>query len=165
MRKISVIADTGALISLELGNLLPKCFSVENFKFIVGEKVKLELEEIATIDDEIGNASKDILCSVGKEIIVKRSDKEFEKGEYEALELLKTLNADLLISDDIEFVRKNKSDDDRINFSTIVIFILYNKEEITKEEALRAIDKIFEKREWGENLIYIKGRQMIEENK
>jgi len=118
MRKISVIADTGALISLELGNLLPKCFSMKNFKFIIGEKIKSELEETATIDDEIGNASKDILCSIEKEIIVERSDKEFEKGEYEALELLKTLNADLLISDDIEFVKKNKSDDDRIKRKT-----------------------------------------------
>ncbi|MDI6856593.1 MAG: hypothetical protein QMD21_07430 [Candidatus Thermoplasmatota archaeon] len=158
---MKVIADTSALISIELSGLLSIC--LENFQFILGPKVRSELEEIAIIDDPIGRAARKILKLIEKQIELRESKKEFEYGEYEALELLKELDASLLISDDIEFVSKEEEKDDRISFSTILIFILYKIGKISKAKAISAVDKIFEHREWKENLIYIIAKHLLEE--
>ena len=97
--KLTVVADTGAVISLALSGLLGIC--KKQFNIIIGEKIASELKEISMKDDELGKAAKQALKEVG----IKSTGKNFEKGENEALELLKETKADILISDDIVFVR------------------------------------------------------------
>ncbi len=110
---LTVIADTGAAISLALSGLLDVC--KKHFKIVIGEKIAAELKEISLWDDELGKAAKEVL----NDIEIKPTGYFFEKGEEEALELLKQTKADVLISDDISFVKKHKSNE-KISFSVIL---------------------------------------------
>ncbi len=56
---LTVVADTGAVLSLELSGLFEDC--MKNFRIIIGEKIAEELQEIALGDDELGEAAKDAL--------------------------------------------------------------------------------------------------------
>jgi len=156
---MKVAADTGALVSLQLCGILEKSF--EHFTYYIGKRIKEELEELSRYDDEIGIAAREVLSFIGKGIEVVETG-EHEEGEYEALEILNKLNAQLLISDDIKFVKKLQ--DERVSFSTIILFILHKAGVITKEDALNALDLIFERRKWSENLIYITARAMLEKD-
>lgn len=78
------------------------------------------------------------------------------------MELLRRENYPLLISDDIKFVKKEEKEE-RISFSTILIFLLYKKGKIKKKKAIDAIDSIFDKREWSKNIIYIDARELLKE--
>lgn len=152
-----VIADTGAAVSLALSGLLDIC--KKHFRIIIGEKIAKELKEISsTADDELSKAAKEVL----KETEIVSAERNFEKGEYEALELLGKINADILISDDIEFVRKNRNNE-KISFSVILFGILLEKNIITKKDFLKAVNRMFEKREWEENLIYLVAKNILEE--
>ena len=152
---LTVVADTGALLSLELGGLFDICRS--NFKIVIGMKIADELRMIASTDDELGMAAKNILGRID----VVDVGKIFDKGEDEALELLAELNADILISDDIEFVKKHKTNE-KISFSVILPGILMEKNLITKGEFITAIDGMFQKRGWTENLIYLVAKNILE---
>jgi len=61
---MKIAADTGALISLELCGILEK--SLEFFGCLIWEKIKAELEQIATTPDELGEAARDILSLMGR---------------------------------------------------------------------------------------------------
>lgn len=154
--RFTVAADTGAVLSLVLSGLFDAC--KEQFRIIIGTKIATELEEISLIDDDLGNAAKELL----KELEIMPASHNFDKGEDEALYLLKETNADILVSDDIEFVKKHR-DNEKISFSVVLFGILLEKKVITKENFLRAVDKMFEKRKWEENLIYLVAKEMVEE--
>lgn len=153
---LTVVADTGAAVSLALSGLLGIC--KKNFRIIIGEKIAKELKEISSKDDELAEAAKYIL----KDIEIKSANGNFEKGEDEALELLSQMKADILISDDIEFVKKNSSNE-KISFSVVLFGILLEKKIITRKDFLNAVNRMFEKREWEENLIYLVAKNMLEE--
>lgn len=159
MGKLRIGADTGALLSLTLGGLLKKCLT--HFDIMIGGRIRSELDEISQKNDELGKAAKEILMYTGKDIKVEELKAEFEKGELEALELLETKKADLLISDDVAFVREQG--DERISFSVILPGILYEKGILSKREFIDAVNSIFRKRNWEENLIYLVAKSLIEE--
>jgi len=133
----TVVADTGAVISLVLSGLFGVCQN--HFRIIIGEKIAEELQEIALGDDELGEAAK------------------------EALELLKNNKADILISDDIKFVKKHKNNE-KISFSVILFGILMERKIISKNEFLMAVNAMFGKRKWEENLIYLVAKNMLEDD-
>lgn len=139
---LTVVADTGAAVSLALSGMLGICR--KNFRIIIGEKIAEELKEISSRDDELAGAAKHFL----KEAEIISASGNFGKGEDEALELLSHMKADILISDDIEFVRKNRNNE-KISFSVVLFGILLEK-------------KIITKREWEENLIYLVAKNMLE---
>lgn len=152
-----VVADTGAVISLALSGLFGIC--QKHFKIIIGEKIAEELIEIASFNDELGEAAKEVL----EVIEVKPAGKNFSQGEDEALELMKITKADILISDDIRFVKK-QSRNEKISFSVVLFGILLEKKIITKRNFLNAVNDMFMKREWEENLIYLVAKNLLEED-
>ena len=154
--RLTIVADTGALLSLALSGLSDVC--KQHFRIIAGEKVLEEIEEISLNDDELGKAAKEIL----KSIEVVPAGRKFRKGEDEALELLAKTKADILISDDIEFVKKHRKNE-KISFSVILFGILLERKVITKKEFINAVNVMFEKREWEENLIYLVAKHLLEE--
>ncbi len=151
-----IVADTGAVLSLALSGLFDVC--KKNFRIIIGEKIAEELKEISLRDDELAKAAKEVL----KEIEIKSAGINLDKGEYEALELLKEIKADVLISDDIEFVKRNRNNE-KISFSVVLFGILLEKNIITKKDFMNAVNSMFKKREWDENLIYLVAKSMLEE--
>lgn len=152
-----VVADTSALLSLELSGLADIC--KKYFKILIGERIADELRVISLTDDDLGMAAKNIL----KEADVIPVNRKFDKGEDEALELLSELKADILITDDIDFVKKHISNE-KINFSVILFAILLQRKIITKDDFTDAINNLFEKREWNENLIYLVAKNILEES-
>jgi predicted nucleic acid-binding protein len=154
--RITVVADTGAVLSLALSGLFDVC--KKQFRIIIGKKIEEELMTISLIDDELGSTAQELLRKL--EIIPVSHN--FDKGEEEALYMLNEINADILVSDDIVFVKKQRNNE-KISFSVVLFGILLEKRIITKEDFLRAIDKMFEKRKWNENLIYLVAKEIVEE--
>ncbi len=152
----TMVADTSALLSLALSGLFKLCD--KHFKILTGEKVAEELREISSREDGLGKAAKEVLESV--ELI--SSSKKFSQGEDEALELLDKTKADLLISDDIEFVKKHKQNE-KVSFSIVLFGILLERKIITKRDFLSAVETMFKNREWEENMIYLVAKNMLEE--
>ena len=151
-----VVADTGAVISLVLSGTFRIC--QKHFRIISGEKVAEELKEISLEDDELGKAAKEAL----NEIEIVSTGKKFDIGEDEALELSEKMGADILISDDIKFVKKHRNNE-KISFSVVLLGILMERKIISKNDFLKAINAIFGKRKWEENLIYLVAKNMLED--
>lgn len=86
---------------------------------------------------------------------------DFKEGEFEALKLLEEKNADILISDDIAFTKKQN--DERIAFSVILLGILYERKIFDRGDFIEAINSIFRKRRWEENQIYLIAMTIVEE--
>lgn len=152
-----VVADTGAVISLVLSGMFRIC--QKHFRIISGEKIVEELKEISLEDDELGKAAKEAL----NEIEIVSAGKKFDFGEDEALELLENMGADILISDDIRFVKKHRNNE-KISFSVVLLGILMERKIISKNDFLRAVNAMFGKRKWEENLIYLVAKNMLEED-
>ncbi len=150
MDKLSVAADTSALLSLKLSNCLEDALKL--FTFCIGLTIKKELKEISKTKDRLGIAAKRILNMVNDHIKLIETN-EFEEGELEALKIYRNENLDLLVSDDIKFV---KSHQEEAHFSTLLLLVLVKEDIFTKNELIKNLEKIFEKREWNRNnLIYI----------
>ena len=72
-----------------------------------------------------------------------------------------TLKADLLISDDIDFVNKERNKNPRIAFSIILIFLLYQARIISKTKTKFHMNRIFKARKWKENLIIETAKELM----
>ena len=154
--RLIVVADTSAILSLSLSGLLVKC--EKEFRIVVGTKICAELEGISKGDDDLGNAARSALHSVE----MRKTMHSYLRGEDEALDILAELDADLLISDDIKFVMKNKGNR-KIAFSVILLGVLLEQNKITKADFIKAVDSIFAKRNWDENLIYLTAKYILQE--
>lgn len=117
------------------------------------------MREISLENDALGNAAIEVL----KEIEIISTGNKFAQGEDEALELLAQMNADILISDDIRFVKKHKNNE-KISFCVVLFGILLERRIISKNDFLNAVNAMFGKRKWEENLIYLVAKNMIEED-
>ncbi|MBU4077186.1 MAG: hypothetical protein KKI06_10865, partial [Euryarchaeota archaeon] len=137
--------------------MLPIC--QKHFRIISGEKIAEELKEISLEDDDLGKAAKEALNYI--EIV--SAGKKFDIGEDEALELLEKMGADILISDDIRFVKKHRNNE-KISFSVLLLGILMERKNISKIQFLNAVNVMFGKRKWEENLIYLVAKNMLEED-
>ncbi len=155
--RLTVVADTGAVLSLELSGLFGVC--QKHFRILIGERIAEELREISLESDALGNAA----IEVSKEIEIISTGNKFAQGEDEALELLAQMKADILISDDIRFVKKHKNNE-KISFCVVLFGILLERKIISKNDFLSAVNAMFGKRKWEENLIYLVAKNMIEED-
>lgn len=149
--KMGIAIDTGALISLQLSGLLKKSFKY--FSFFIGNVIKGELEDMEKTRDNIGIAANDTLKLVSAGNIRLVEIPKEKTGEVEALKVMKKQGCDFLVSDDIKFVMKTQKKFENVHFSVFIIYVLYELGDITKEEAIESVDKIFKKRSWSENLI------------
>ncbi len=155
---MKIVADTGALISLKFSSLYEVC--IRYFDIIIGYKIEKELREIADKRDRLGKAAKSLLKD--RRIIRLKFKKKFKKGELEAEIIFKILKADLLISDDIDFINKERTKNPRIAFSIILIFLLYQARIISKTKAKLHINRIFKSRKWKENLIIQTAKELLD---
>jgi len=98
------------------------------------EKIAEELEEISLENDALGNAAREVL----KEIDIISAGNKFTQGEDEVLELLAQMKADILISDDIRFVKKHKNNE-KISFSVVLFGILLERRISSKNDFLKLL--------------------------
>lgn len=162
---MKLIIDTSALVSIETVNLVSRL--LKYFDVIISDTVRLELIELSQYEDEHGKSSRRILEMVNKsQIKIKNVEifqqhlTEIDSGEASCLELALSEKADYLITDDcnsfwyLTLYFKNTV------FSIFLVRLLSNLKEITDEEGWEFIERIREKRTWGNNLIYKKAREM-----
>jgi rRNA-processing protein FCF1 len=88
-----------------------------------------------------------------------------EMGKYsddeELIEIAIKHECDFIVSDDIRAISVLKRAGIPLIFSTHLLYYLYKKGIVSKEEGLIALEKMRNRRTWKNNLIYIAGIQLF----
>lgn len=151
---IKILADTSALVSLEIKHLV--ALSSKIIQFYISDVVLSELKEIAEFDDVHGRSAKDVLSLVDSGIIAVRyvsARKEYleniDIGEAEILTLAESGEYDYLITDDVRALPYIKSITKvKVLTSAFVIRLLYDLKLLSRDEALNSIKEISASRDW-----------------
>lgn len=151
---IKILADTSALVSLEIKHLV--ALSSKIIQFYLSDMVSSELKEIAEFDDVHGRSAKDVLSLVDSGIIAVRyvsARKEYleniDIGEAEILTLAESGEYDYLITDDVRALPYIKSITKvKVLTSAFVIRLLYDLKLLSRDEALNSIKEISASRDW-----------------
>lgn len=138
MNKVRTAADTSALISLQLSEMLEESFRC--LEYYIGKKILSELKEISKIKNALGDTADSIMDLVDDEVILVET-REFEKGEKEALWIFREEKLDLLLSDDVKFVKSHRED---ASFSVVILPILIRKQIFSREEIIDRVNKFNE---------------------
>jgi predicted nucleic acid-binding protein len=162
--KSKIVADTSALVSLEVVELVP--FVLKYFDVIIPQAVKSELEDIAKYNDIHGAAAGRILDFVENKKITVENISGYEKhllssdlGESQALELANKTCADYLISDDVECFWYLENNFRKTVFSVFIVRLLCSLNEIGDDEGWQIIEKMCERRTWAKNIIYLTAKK------
>jgi predicted nucleic acid-binding protein len=151
---IAILADTSALVSLEIKHLVALASEVVHFSISTG--IGEELKEIAKFEDVHGRSAKDVLELIDKGIIEVKSvnarkehTKNIDMGEAEILTLGESGKYDYIITDDVQAMPYMKSVARvKILTSVFVIRLLYDLKLLSRHEALDSIKEISTSRDW-----------------
>ncbi|MBI2657622.1 hypothetical protein HYX08_02915 [Candidatus Woesearchaeota archaeon] len=163
MVKLNCVLDTSAAISL--GATGKFSLATKFFSFISPNKVKDELSEISKTSDKIGEIASSLLKSGHVEFVTLEKKRQHAKGEIEAINLGNKLKSDLILMDDIQATKKlQKNTKVPIKFSPFVIFVLFEKNVLSRNEALSSIESMRIARDWKDNLIISYAYVLFEES-
>lgn len=166
-KKRSIVADTSALISLSIGDIIDECS--ELFTIVISTGVLDELKETSRFEDEHAMGASKVVELVdegkikvkefGREREVSKTIKNHPKldwGETESLLLAKEESIPIMITDDFKSLGSLKllSKNVKINLSVYPIARLVIKRKISKEEARNTFEKIAKERSWEGAAIY-----------
>ena len=178
VNKKIIIADTSALISLGVGDILSK--SLEISKILIPQKVFDELKEISKFDDVHGNAAKETIRYISNGKIEVNKVKQVEKieelvsgysrineGEAETLILAQEKSIQILLTDDFRSLPdlKKVSGDVEIHLSIYLLVRLVLENLITVTEAQDTLNRISKGRTWETAAIYRLAMKYIDELK
>lgn len=152
----SLAFDTSALISLGHTELIE--LIVKHYNIVISERILKELKIIGKRNDEDANAANKWLRYV-KNMELKAT-KRSKVGEEELCEICQKENIPM-VTDDIKATKKFEDEIQWI-FSVHVVFLLYNKDIITKERAIVSIEKMRTKRDWRRNIISVTAKILFE---
>lgn len=167
---IKILADTSALVSLEIKHLV--ALSSKIIQFYISDVVLSELKEIAEFDDVHGRSAKDVLCLVDSGIIAVRyvsARKEYleniDIGEAEILTLAESGEYDYMITDDVRALPYIKSITKvKVLTSAFVIRLLYDLKLLSRDEALNSIKEISASRDWYGGILETISYKYFEDN-
>ncbi len=151
---IKILADTSALVSLEIKHLVD--LSSKVIQYYISDMVRLELKEIAEFKDVHGKSAKDVLSLVDSGIIAvvyvtarKEHLENIDIGEAEILTLSESGEYDYMITDDVKALPYMKSITKiKVLTSAFVIRLLYDLKLLSRDEALNSIREISASRDW-----------------
>ena len=83
-------------------------------------------------------------------------------GEEELIELALHKKCDFIVSDDLRALSNLTKAGIPVIFSTHLLYYLYRKGIISKDDSMIALEKMRNRRSWKENLIYITGKTLFE---
>lgn len=169
--KKTVVADTSALVSLELAGTLDASLSIISWQ--VPKAVIEELNELAEFDDALGKAAKRVKELVQKENIQVHEiesepsiSKMVDRGEACAFSLCLKEKIKLLACDDVEagyrldgLARANQI---RIVIGAAVIVELVKQKIWTKKQAIGAVSKMIRQRDWEGGVLAALSRKYLE---
>lgn len=151
---IKILADTSALVSLEIKHMV--ALSSKIIHFSISDRIRLELKEIAEFDDVHGLSARDVMSLVDSGIITvisvsarKEYIENIDMGEAEILTLAESGGYDYLITDDVKAIPYIKSITKvKVMTSVFVIRLLYDLKLISRDESLNSIREISASRDW-----------------
>ncbi|MEA1864314.1 MAG: hypothetical protein U9N46_03830 [Euryarchaeota archaeon] len=151
---IIILADTSALVSLEIKGLVSQALKL--VQFIISKAVYDELCGIAKFEDVHGRSAKDLLRLVEDGVIAVKSVflipehlNNIDIGEAEILSLAGTCKCDYVITDDVRALPYMKSVAEvKVLTSAFVIRLLYDAGVLSREDALSSIKEIAASRDW-----------------
>ena len=159
MRKISLVADTSALVSLASASLLSLVLS--EFDVVVTDIVVGELDAMSTFDDAHGRAATEVLENIDSTRVLNASDYQrfmtsrIDSGEASCLEIIDGGGCDYLLTDDFRALGEiEKQIGDAVVLSPIILKVLVMRGIIGKSEALAKLGEIARKRDWLGRPIY-----------
>ncbi|MDP2846081.1 MAG: hypothetical protein Q8N79_08445 [Candidatus Methanoperedens sp.] len=157
--------DTSALVSIETINLISKV--LKYFEILISDTVKQELFEMAQYEDEHGRSAKRLHEMIEKNQIKIIDVKNFsqhltavDSGEASCLEIALSEEADYLVTDDFNSFWYLSERFKSTVFSIFLVKLLSDLGEITDEEGWGYVEKMREKRTWGNNVIYKKAKEL-----
>lgn len=159
-----IVADTSALISLasiDLFGTLAEEFNVHTTKTVIEE-----LEQTAEYKDSDAEAAEAVLEEIGK-VSVHSVDRKFKSsridgGEGSCSALTRKIETDFLITDDLKALPElQKTADSKVAISPIVLKALVKREKLGRDEAVKKLDKLAEKREWLGSPIYRRAKDLF----
>lgn len=174
--KEAIVADTSALISLSIGDIIEKCLSL--FEISISPRVLEELKKTSRYEDKHAEGASKIIELVDKEKIktkgsvkderVSKTIKDHPKldwGETESLLMAKEKSIPMMITDDFKSLEplKHLSGEVKINLSVYPIARLVVKNEIGKEKAENTFEKIAKERSWEGAAIYRFAKKYLRE--
>jgi len=151
---IIVLADTSALISLEVKGLVGLASKL--IQFIITTAVYDELDDISRFEDVHGRSAKDLLRLIERCVVVVKPVslmpehlKNIDIGEAEILSLAASCERDYIITDDVKALPYMKSVSEvKVLTSAFVIRLLYDAGILSREDALNSIKEIAASRDW-----------------
>jgi len=159
LRKISLVADTSALVSLASVSLLSLVLS--EFDVVVTDIVLGELKAMSTFDDAHGRAANLVLENIDSMRVLNASDYQrfmtsrIDSGEASCLEIIDSGRCDYLLTDDFRALGEiEKQIGDVVLLSPIILKVLVMRGIIGKSEALAKLGEIARKRDWLGRPIY-----------
>lgn len=151
---ITILADTSALVSLEIKRLVTLASKI--IQFSISIRVNEELKEIAKFDDAHGSSARDVLSLVESGIITVKSvdvrkehTENIDMGEAEILTLAESGEYDYIITDDVKALPYMKSVVRvKVLTSVFVIRLLFDLNLLSRKDALDSIKEISASRDW-----------------
>lgn len=165
-----LVADTSALVSLGIvADAVPNPLSLclDGYDVFVPDEVVDELQEIASYDDEHGQAASEVLDRTGE--LTMRSvdlDAEFplDDGENAAVTLANEVDAALFLCD--EFTRLGlihaSLADTRLVTTPTLLSVFVRRGELTTDEARTRLKDVSTARSWDANSYVQRARSVLE---
>ena len=167
MRKISLVADASALVSLASVSLLSLVLS--EFIVVVSDVVVRELKEMSTYADTYGNAANEVLRNIDRIKVKKASNYQrfktsrIDAGEASCMEIIESGEQDYLLTDDFRALGEiEKQIGEKVVLSPIILKVLVIRGIIDKSEALAKLNEMAEKRDWLGRPIYRYAKKYFE---
>lgn len=151
---IEILADTSALVSLEIKHLVN--LASKHIHFSISEGILEELQDIAEFDDVHGRSARDVLKLAESRIITvqfmaarEKHTQNIDRGEAEVLTMSESGDYDYIITDDVKALPYIKSVAKvKVLTSAFVIRLLYDINVLSRQEALNSIKEISASRDW-----------------
>lgn len=165
---MKTVMDTSALISLQVAHLIKKTLQIT--QIIVPSLIVEELKEISSYQDEEGQTAHTLLDLIqkgrieetkikGKERVESLLSADVDRGEAECLVCCLQNQIDLLVMDDVDaayaLASYAKIQNIDIKISVAVISQLVQSKKLTPEQALQAVKKISQIREWEGGVLQV----------
>ncbi len=168
MRKISLVADASALVSLASVSLLS--LVLNEFNVVVSDVVVRELKEMSMYADTHGNAASEVLRNIDRIEVKEASNYQrfktsrIDAGEASCLEIIESGEQDYLLTDDFRALGEiEKQIGEMVVLSPIILKVLVIRGIIDKRQALTKLDEMAERRDWLGRPIYRYAKKYFED--
>ncbi len=159
-----IVIDTSALISLALGSIVE--LVLKEFSVVISNLVLNEIEELASFNDDVGNAARTVLSlknlieirTVNVDDVKPFLTSRVQIGEASCIVLVRNPETMALITDDFRAMHHLRSLSHVHNFElglgAVLIRALLLRDKLNKTKALEVIDNILVRRNWLGGPIY-----------